>query len=266
MPATKSPQDAVNAAATDTTTDTTTDTSTTAFDAALGPKIPNSLKLLAIVFWLGLIAAFWIYAQRQEVNPVVQLANLISAMQTGWLGPLILLTVYLLRPFVQLPVTLLTLLCGFLYGAVGGYLFTTVAILASSLVIYGLGTLASRSAYQLSERALVKRLVSNSFETVLIARLLFVPGDIINYMCGLLRINVRAFLLASLIGGAPGALMVVLVGASIEGDFEARSISLRPAYLAVSFLLLITSLGLSQWLRKRRGFETDDVQITQDSG
>ncbi|MEM6430099.1 MAG: VTT domain-containing protein, partial [Deinococcota bacterium] len=119
-------------------------------------------------------------------------------------------------------------------------------------------------AYQLSERPLVKRLVSNSFETVLIARLLFVPGDIINYMCGLLLVNLRPFLVASLIGGAPGALMVVLVGASIEGDFEARSISLRPAYLAVSLLLLVTSLGLSQWLRKRRGFEGVS-QINSDS-
>ncbi|MEM7738413.1 MAG: VTT domain-containing protein [Deinococcota bacterium] len=257
MPATRSSQDAATPAS--------TDTNSTAFDTTLGPKIPNSLKLVALLFWAGLIAAFWIYALQQEVSPVVQLANLIGALQTGWLGPLILFMVYLLRPFVQLPVTLLTLLCGFLYGAVGGYLFTTVAILASSLVIYALGMLASTSAHQLSERSLVKRLLANSFETVLTARLLFVPGDIINYMCGLLRVNVRPFLVASLIGGAPGALMVVLVGASIEGDFEARSISLRPAYLVGSLLLLITSLGLSQWLRKRRGFEPDDVQPTQDS-
>jgi len=232
----------------------TTNTSQPAQDAAFEPPlsdIPKSVKILAVVFWLSLVAGFWLYARQQDTSLVVQLANLIDALQQGWLGPLVLFLVYMVRPFVLAPVTFLTLLAGFLYGAVGGYALAMVALLASSLIIYGVGMLASRSAYRLSQRPMIAKLRDNSFETVLISRLLFIPGDITNYLCGLLRVDVKAFLWASFIGGTPGALMVILVGASIEGDFQTRSISLRPSYLVVSALLLVSSLALSQYLRRR---------------
>ncbi len=223
-------------------------------DAAFEPPVsnlPTSIKIIAVVFWLCLVAGFWLYARAQDTSLVVQLANLIDALQQGWLGPLVLFLVYMVRPFVLAPVTFLTLLAGFLYGAVGGYTLAMVALLASAMIVYGVGMLASRSAYRLSQRPMIAKLRDNSFETVLISRLLFIPGDITNYLCGLLRVDVKAFLWASFIGGTPGALMVILVGASIEGDFETRSISLRPSYLIVSALLLVSSLLLSQYLRKR---------------
>jgi uncharacterized membrane protein YdjX (TVP38/TMEM64 family) len=223
-------------------------------DAAFEPPVsnlPKSVKIIALVFWLSLVVGFWLYARQQDTSLVVQLANVIDALQQGWLGPLVLFLVYMVRPFVLAPVTFLTLLAGFLYGAVGGYTLAMVALLASAMVVYGVGMLSSRSAYGLSQRPMIAKLRDNSFETVLISRLLFIPGDITNYLCGLLRVDIKAFLWASLIGGTPGALMVVLVGASIEGDFETRSLSLRPSYLIVSALLLVSSLGLSQYLRRR---------------
>ena len=149
-------------------------------------NLPKSVKIIALVFWLSLVAGFWLYARQQDTSLVVQLADLIDALQQGWLGPVVLFVVYMVRPFVLAPVTFLTLLAGFLYGALGGYTLAMVALLASAMVVYGVGMLASHSAYRLSKRPMIAKLRDNSFETVLISRLLFIPGDITNYLCGII--------------------------------------------------------------------------------
>ena len=70
-----------------------------------------------------------------------------------------------------------------------------------------------------------------------------------NYVSGYLKINLPAFLGATLIGGTPGLLVGVLAGASLEP--EATNFSLNPRYLLASAGLLVVSLGVSWWLRRR---------------
>ena len=48
------------------------------------------------------------------------------------------------------------------------------------------------------------RLRENSFSTVLIMRFIFLPYDLVNYLCGVLRIDWKAFLFATSIGSLPG--------------------------------------------------------------
>ncbi len=56
----------------------------------------------------------------------------------------------------------------------------------------------------------------NSFETVLIMRLLFLPYDLVNYASGILRLRWLPFLLATALGSLPGTVSFVLLGASID--------------------------------------------------
>ena len=60
------------------------------------------------------------------------------------------------------------------------------------------------------------RLRDNSFETVFIMRLVFLPSDLVNSACGALRIRWAPFLLATALGSLPGTISFVLLGASLE--------------------------------------------------
>ena len=98
----------------------------------------------------------------------------------------------------------------------------------------------------------LKTYKKNSFESILISRLIFLPGDLVNYGAGFLKVHYLSFLLATLIGGMPGMFMVVLAGAAIEGQFAAAELTVRKDYLLISTAILLFSLALSWWLRVKR--------------
>jgi uncharacterized membrane protein YdjX (TVP38/TMEM64 family) len=101
------------------------------------------------------------------------------------------------------------------------------------------------------------RMRNNSFETILIMRLIFLPYDLVNYLAGFLHIDWKAFLLATAAGSIPATISVVLVGAAassaeIEAFFlsgELPSLDLR--VLAISLLMFVVSLAFSRYFKRR---------------
>ena len=95
----------------------------------------------------------------------------------------------------------------------------------------------------------------NSFETVLIMRLILLPYDFVNYLCGILAIRYRAYIIASVLGSIPGTIAFVLFGASVkdidklllEGEFP--SLDLR--VLGASVVIFFISIGLSRYFKQR---------------
>ena len=94
--------------------------------------------------------------------------------------------------------------------------------------------------------------VNTETETVLTGRLVFLPGDLINYAAGALRVSFAAFALATALGGLPGLAVCVLAGASLEGPFRFEGVRLNGWFLLASALVLGSSLALARWLRARR--------------
>jgi uncharacterized membrane protein YdjX (TVP38/TMEM64 family) len=101
------------------------------------------------------------------------------------------------------------------------------------------------------------RLRNNSFETVLIMRLIFLPYDLVNYLAGFLRIDWKAFLVATAIGSIPATISVVLLGAAaspaeIEQFFlEGKLPSLDGRVLAISVIMFVVSLALARYFKGR---------------
>lgn len=211
-------------------------------------------KIFVFIFWILLILSFWIITRTQDISLNQLLQQLVSFVKNNPLGIGALFLAFLIRPILLLPSTLLTVAAGYLYGIFFGFLLAMVATLLSLVISYYM------AAYFRPERIdnnslgnnFIKQLQQNPFESTLIARLVFMPGDLVNLAAGFCKINLGAFLLASAIGGAPGGLMAVLAGASIEGDFDAGNINIRFSYLIVASLILLSSLGLSWIIRKRR--------------
>ena len=207
-------------------------------------------QILILAVWLIIILAFWLVLSTRGLSATAFLEQTLNTISERTWGPLVLLGLFLLRPLLLLPITILNVFAGFLFGPVWGFVYAMLATLLSSTVAYIAGRYLGLKEIKLAPKFL-DALRSRSFETVLMSRLIFLPGDLVNYAAGFLKISYLGFIAATALGGAAGLLMVVLVGASIEGQFSFSGVSLNPWYLLASAGLLIFSLGLSSFLRRR---------------
>ena len=165
--------------------------------------------------------------------------------------------IYALRPLIFFPATVLTLLGGFLFGPIG-ILWTIIGSNASAMVAYtvgryfGTGVLDDDADTSVIQKY-TQRMRQNSFETVLIMRLLFLPYDLVNYAAGFLKIKWQPFILATAIGSIPGTISFVLLAGSfgtldelVAGDFQ-----VNPLTLVFSVALILVSIGLSRFIKRR---------------
>lgn len=210
-------------------------------------------KAVALTVWVLLLGSYFWYANTHEVG----LQDVLGRVRSGFFGPVLYMMLFLVRPLIFFPASILTIAGGLLFGAVGGVTYTVIAGNLSALVAYligryfGRGMLEGGDSTRLIHRY-ATRMRKNSFETVLIMRFLWLPYDFVNYLSGFLRINWKAFLLATAIGAFPATVSLVLVG--VAGDLDelaAGKISLNPWALAASALLLGVSLVVSYYLRRR---------------
>ncbi|MEJ7843499.1 MAG: TVP38/TMEM64 family protein [Rubrobacter sp.] len=181
--------------------------------------------------------------------------QLIDAMSSGLAGPLIYIVFYALRPLILFPASLLTVAAGFVFGPVLGLFFTVLGSNISASVAYLAGRYFGRG-FQDSNRTsntlqgYAERLQKNSFESVLILRLIFVPFDAVNYAAGLLHVRYRPFVLATVLGSLPGTTSFVLFGASIQGSFTDGTPDLNLWILLASALIAAGSLSLSRHIKR----------------
>lgn len=213
-------------------------------------------KLAALALWLAALLVFWWWLWSHNLGPVHLLGAGLEVMTGSLVGGLSLLGLYLLRPLLFFPATPLMVLAGFAFGPVGGTLYALLAGTLSALIGYLFGRYAvSGSTLRGLDQGFVRRLRRRPFETVLTGRLIFLPGDLINYSCGVLGIRLSPFALATLLGGVPGTLAAVLFGASLDlEDGLGGWPSLNPWTLLLSAGVLTASLLIPRALRSRRAW------------
>ena len=226
------------------------------------PKAPTSWlgqhwqKIVALLLWVGLFAVYRWYSVTNDLGPLEAVRQVIQLMQTSAFGPLIYIGLYALRPLLFFSSVLLTLAGGFIFGPIWGVIYTIIAANTSAMVAYvvgryfGQGLLDAEGSEGIIQRY-ATRMRENSFETVLIMRFIFLPYDLVNYLAGFLRIDWKAFILATALGSIPGTISFILFGAAIEGDFDGTIPSLDPVILAFSVVIFIVSLLLSRYFKRR---------------
>ncbi|MCL4870563.1 MAG: TVP38/TMEM64 family protein [Anaerolineae bacterium] len=217
----------------------------------------HGLKLVGLLFWLALLIGYWLYSRQNDLT-VAEGGRRVAGWLTGsWYGPGLYIIMYALRPLLFIPATLITLLSGFLFGPLWGVLYTVIGSNSSAMLAYGVGRYFGQGVLDAEQsggliQKYARRLRESSFEAVLIMRLIFLPYDLVHYIAGFLKIDWRAFLLATIIGSIPGTISIVLLGASF-GTLEelmAGEIRLNPATLFISIALIGVSLGISRLLKK----------------
>lgn len=218
----------------------------------------NWQKLVAAAIWVALVGGVVTYIQVNHLTIGETLRQLIGLMQTP-LGPLLYVLIYALRPLTFFSATLLTLAAGAIFGPIWGIIYTVIASNISATVAYGMGRILGKGIVDNAKStgivsSYAERMRTNSFETTLIMRFLFLPYDLVSYLAGFLHISYRDFMLATIIGSLPGTVSFVFAGASVQVS-DIVTTSFRPQFhpwsLAISVVLFVVSVAFSRYLKRR---------------
>lgn len=226
-------------------------------------------QLIAVAIWGTTLFALNSYMRANNLTFIQMAEQLGTILTDRWYGPIIYIVVYMIRPLILFPASLLTILAGNIYGLWPGFLYGLLAGTISSLIPYAVGRWFSeeKDAPEEAEGNLFKRFIglmrSNPFQAVLTMRLLFFPYDAVSVVAGNLRLPVAIFFAATAIGNLAGAFSFVGFGASIEGNLVEGNVSINPAILGVSVLILIISIALSRYLKKRENEKLEETASVQ---
>ena len=221
------------------------------------------VRVAVVAIAWAVVAVLWMRVQRgADAGAVATLQRAVDAARGAWWAVPVYVALGVARPLVFVPATLLTIAAGMLFGPVLGLAAAMVAANGSALLGYligrvlgpdGLAAEAPAPGSGGARAALsgwTDRLRTNSFEAVLLMRLLFLPYDAVHYLAGYLRVRSLPFLTATALGSLPGTVAFVLAGSSIE-RLDAADLRIDRRALAASVVVLVGSLVLARVLRRR---------------
>lgn len=216
-------------------------------------------RAVVALVWLGAFLLWRNYQTSNDLSTTEAGQRFIDAIDAAWWGILAFLGVYLIRPIVLFPASVLTIMGGVLFGPVVGVIAVVIAANTSAMIAFGIGRLLGKAPGAEDEAAdgeesFVARwstkLRENSFETVFIMRLIFLPYDLVNYVCGALRIRWTSFLLATALGSIPGTISFVLLGASLE-RIDMGLDGINPLAIVASVVIFVVSIVISRIIKKQ---------------
>lgn len=222
-------------------------------------------KVAAATIWLLLLGGYIWYYRANGLTTETALHQVVDLLASPW-GPLLYILIYALRPLLFFSAAVLTIASGAIFGAgsIGNLalavLYTTIGANISATVAYVVGHFFGQGllpAVGADQRGLIQRYAdrmrTNSFETILILRFIFLPYDLVNYLAGILRIDWKAFILATILGSIPGTIAFVSFGASLDIKELAmgKTPEFNPWVLGFGSLILIGSLVISRYFKKR---------------
>lgn len=217
----------------------------------------HGTKLVAVGFWALLLGSYAYFVRSNDLSTVDAAMQLAELIVGSAYGPIIYIALYWLRPLIFLPATIWTLLGGFFFGPIG-IVYTIIGANGSTMVAYLLGRVFGRGMLEGNEESgfiqrYATRMRENSFETILLMRLLFLPFDLVSFFSGFMRIAPLPFLFGTAIGSIVGTISFVLLGSSYGtlDDLLNGEAQIDPQMLALSIALIVGSIGISRLLKRR---------------
>jgi uncharacterized membrane protein YdjX (TVP38/TMEM64 family) len=217
---------------------------------------PKRLLLRLALVLLVLAGIIVAAGHRSELNAASIEAWLIGY---GWAAPLIFIALYVLVAAVFIPATLVTLAGGMLFGPLFGALYSLIgASLSATLMMLLARYVAGDWAASWTQRWL-RRVIDGVNEEgwrfVFLMRLIpGIPFAPLNYAFGLTRIRLGSFLLATVAGMLPAAIVINYVGyAGREAALGGGQIAEKALYALGGLAVLALLARLFMRLRRRSG-------------
>ena len=199
-------------------------------------KAPRN-RIALVVAAGALFVAAWMLL---DVPPLSTLRT--WSGETGVWFPVLFWLLYVLITQFPIPRTLMTVSAGILFGTGRGILIaltaTTVSAVISLLIVRTLlrDWVEPRLTHPAVENINL-RLEQRGWLAILSLRMIAaVPFSIMNYAAALTRVPVAPFALATLVGSAPGTILVTLFGDTLTGDAD-------PVFVAIMAVLAVVGVA-----------------------
>jgi phospholipase D1/2 len=214
----------------------------------------RSAGIGAAVIVLVALALAWRYTPLRELINAEAMARMAEAFAESPFAPLIVVAAYVIGGLVVLPVTAMIAVTGIVFGPVLGFVYALIGVTLSAIFIYYLGRKLGRATVRRIAgkriNELSRRIAKRGLIAVVVVRMLpIAPFTIINLIAGASHIRFRHFVLGTILGMAPGTLILVLFVDRIVAAVR------TPGPLTFTLLALIAAVALSValLLRSRLG-------------
>jgi uncharacterized membrane protein YdjX (TVP38/TMEM64 family) len=176
--------------------------------------------ILAGVVLLAL-ALLWEFTPLAEMADPKAVRATLAAISEGPWGPFAVLGVFIAGGLLMFPVTVLIAATAATFGPLLGFTYAAVGALASALITYGLGARLGRESLRdvLGPRLnrIRERITKRGVIAVATVRLVPVaPFTLVNLVAGASEIKFTDFLLGTMIGMAPGLLVLSALGHQVS--------------------------------------------------
>lgn len=221
----------------------------------------HGLRLAGGILWALMIGTYLYYLRANHLTTREALAQIVQLLASPW-GPLLYIVLYACSPLFFTSAAVLAVIGGAAFGAGSlsnlalAIFYTVLGSLGAAQIAYGLGRFLGADLLPTDEGFVsryAERMRQNSFVTVLIMHLLFLPYELVNFLAGILRINWRAFILATFLGSLPGFFTFVPFGAALDLKklMLGEEPEFSPGMLIFGVVILGISLLVARYLKQR---------------
>lgn len=211
----------------------------------------------AVLLLLLALAGAWRWTPLAEWFDVGRLAALVTAYRDNPATPLLVLAAYVLGGLVVAPVTVLVIVTALVFGPLLGFIYALAGALLSAAANFALGRLLGRDTVRRLAGGrldrLARRMGRRELLTVVTLRLVPVaPFSIINLVAGVSHIRFHKFLAGTLLGMAPGILVLALFVNSVGSAIHRPDLANFAVVAAAAAALVLGAFALRRRLRRRR--------------
>ena len=209
---------------------------------------------VAILIVLFGAAAAWRWTPLADQIDIRKITAWAVFLRNNPARPLIILVAYLVGSLILIPITVLILATALVFGPVLGSVYSLAGCFMGAAVTYAIGYFLGRDFVRQISGPKWERVERKIGQTGIIAvatmRLLPVaPFTIVNIISGAFQVPIRHFILGSLLGLAPGILVINL----FAHQFASAIRNPGPgSFTLLAALIVITVLG-TLWLRRKLG-------------
>lgn len=216
-------------------------------------------KFIALGFWFFLVFSFFSYKFINNLSFLEIIQSVIEISNNFVFVLIIFFILYTLRPLIFFPTSWLTVALAVVFGVFPAFIFAMILEVWTATIPYFIGRFfgnggnATTKGKKKREPAWKTRIKENSFVGILIARLIYIPFDPVNYSSGFLKIKFRDYVLATAIGIMPSVLTFTYLGSSIENidNFDIKNIQINQDSLIISGALFVFGIILAKLIHKK---------------
>ena len=166
------------------------------------------------------LALAWHYTRLSDYTDIGYVVSVISGQSQSELAPLIAVLAFVLGGLVAFPVIVLIAATAAAMGPLIGGLSATAGVILSSLLLFTIGRFLGHKRLQslLGARALrIQRgIVGQGIVAVAMIRMVpIAPFSLVNLLAGASRLRLSDFLIGTVLGMAPGIIMMAALGSQI---------------------------------------------------